>query len=224
MVNRSWQVRLLGTLAAALLGAASCSWWPGSAVHDRITTTATEVAPAVIVSALPAYRLLIGSDEAWHSSRLVVLSTRIETLESSPLHFRPSDVTLTLPDGTTTRALDRQRARALLDRVDVSPSGLPPATDCRLRVGTAARRDLKRQVGDGLLDEADFTRDQPLQGYLIVDTQAALPSLDGAELEVVVHRLSDAAPVRQVYRFANTAIGVEGSVPLTTSARASADS
>ena len=203
MVNRWLQVPLVGALAAAVTSTWGCSWWPVWTTHDRITVTTTETAPAVIVTGLPAFRLVITPDEAGRPSRLVVLSTRIETLESSLLHFRPPDVTLTLPDGTTTRAFDRQRARALLERAEVVPDNLP---NRRVRLDAAARQELKREVSDALLDETDFASNQPLQGYLIVDTQVPLPSLDGAELEVIVHRVSDATPVRQVYRFATKAI------------------
>lgn len=202
-------VALVGLGLLCLLPA-GCTWLtppPGPVSLPQV-----EVPPVVRVSATPAYRLTVEPAFADIPSRLVVLYARIETLGDERLHFNPSNVQLELPNGTTARVFDRARAAAVIERTNLAVWSTDYTRDRRQRyplggLRTETKRRLKTEMLGGLLNEADVTRYRPLAGYLVVDTQVPLSSLDGTTMAVVANRVGDAAPVRETYQFAASRTG-----------------
>jgi len=200
----------LTVVAPLLLGIASCAFPPwarrGGEPAEQLTLTTTEVAPSVSVTAIPSYRLIVSPRLADAPSRLLAVHARIETYSEQPLHFSPLGVRLRLPDGTTGRAFDRPRATEVLERADLGAADLSYMAQRNARrppggLYERVKGPLKNQLEQSLLGEVDFSRDQPLEGYLIVDAGRPVASLNGALLEVEATRISDALPVRDQYEF-----------------------
>ncbi len=167
----------------------------------------------MIVSAIPVYRLVLSPHLANAPSRLLVLHARLEALNDETLRLSPGDVTLTLPDGSPGKVLDPPRAIELLRRTDIGaadlsyvgqrnapgPAGLPQA----------AKPAIKEEVATNLLYAGDFNDRQPIDGYLVVDTETPLASLDGVVLEIVASRVDDTTGLRYTYRFTHPAVAGE---------------
>lgn len=209
VVNQTGQL-LRGTLGALTLLALSGCFLMSAPTEERITVATVEpVRPAVVISAVPSYRLIIERRAADLPSRLLLLYTRIETARDEALRFDPSQAKLVLPDGTHARVFDRARAMILLDRTELGSWDLSYVREPRRRAApggfapVVAGR-LKKQVRETLLDQGIVRRGQPLTGFLLVDTGVALTSLDRVALEVVTSRAGDAQPYREVYQFAAT--------------------
>jgi hypothetical protein len=193
---------------ALLAGIHGCTLF-GFREQESMTVTTTGVAPSVLVSALPTYRLIVDPILADIPSRLLVLRARIETLGDDTLAFRPSGMNLRLPDGKRARVFDRARAEALLARATLGLIDLTYVQAGRRHVpgglaGPVEAR-LKQRVKDELLEYGNVTRARAIEGYLVVDILAPRTSLDGLTLEVVATRVGDAAAARDTYQFAATA-------------------
>ncbi len=161
--------------------------------------------PALIVTAVPEYRLLIYPDLPT-ASRFFIVRTRVQPISDDLFHFTPTDVRVTLSDGSTGRTFDRARAKALLDALDLVEAQSPPGPapngygwDGRL--APAIQDRLRTEIGLALLDEGAFTRTEPLQGYLVVDTGRLQSSLSDASLEVTVSRVGDDLIAKESYQF-----------------------
>ncbi len=209
---------LCAGLVVVGLAASGCSLppWGRPAPEPVPAVAVAEAPPVVTVSALLSYRLIINPALADAPSRLLVLHTRIEALDEGSFRFDPAGAQIQLPDGTIGRAFDQARALELLQRTDLGlgdlaylergGGGLP-----RGGLNAPLKPVLTNLVRKELLGRTDFSREQPLQGYLVVDIGRPLASLQGVVLEVEAVRLSDAAPVRDRYEFASS--GVQNPIP-----------
>ncbi len=157
------------------------------------------------VTARPAYRLAISPGGADAPSRLLVLQVRLATSDDTALSVAPEDIALTLPNGEPGRVFDQARAVEVLHRTILADADLsylqrgsahPPGG---LDDGT--RSGLVDIILGNLLSAQAFAGGQGAQGFVVVDTQVPLTSLDGASLQVVAYRLRDAAPVTAPYQF-----------------------
>lgn len=200
-------------LAAVALTAGSCSFPPwGRHSPEPVAPPVAAVAavePVVTVSALLSYRLIINPVLADTPSRLLVLHARIEAVDEGLFRFDPAGAQIHLPDGTVGRAFDQPRAFELLQRTDLGLGDLAYLERAgRDRPPGGVHAHLKPVLTDavrkGLIGRSDFSRAQPLQGYLVVDVGRPLASLDGVVLEVEATRLADSAPVRDRYEFASS--------------------
>lgn len=182
------------------------STWSCSASNDvGQASPGTQAAPAatLIVTAVPMYRLLVYPDVP-EASRLFVVKTRIEPIGDDLLHFSPADMRLTLEDGTSGRVFDRGRASALVDSLSLTETAVtadPRGLGWNGRLAPALEAQLKQQILAGLLDERLFTRSEPVDGYVVLDTSRASSSLNGAALEVTVTRVSDEMVESERYQF-----------------------
>jgi hypothetical protein len=159
---------------------------------------------ALRITALPVYRLVTSPAVADLPSRLVVIQVRM-TAGAAAIQVALDDITVALADGRRGRVLDPGRAREVLRRTILVDADLaytrtgtqhpPGGLDPRLRPRLAAA------VADELFDEAILTEGEAAQGYLVVDTEQPLLSLDGAAIEVAAVRFGDPEPVRTAFRF-----------------------
>lgn len=194
---------LVGVLAA-IVGRSGCALVQKTAA-PRVETEAPDgLAVSVTVVATLSHRLIATPEEIQGPSRLVAVYARLENAGTETFLFNPANVTLTLADGTVGRGFDRQRAAALIERLEIAPAGSMSAQMHGLPDRTRApgvQELLKRQLIEGLLDEGALGS-EAIQGYLLLDTNRRSASLEGAVLYVSLTRVSDGAPMRQVYRFA----------------------
>jgi hypothetical protein len=163
-----------------------------------------DLAPSISVAAQPARRLLVTTDDNQSSSRVLALWLRVENGNGETVAFSPDNVALVFADGTVGTALDRARANALIERLDIAPTDEAVADypDLWALAGRASQQpNLKRQLSDGLLEERLFAAGT-VEGYVVFDTKRSTSSLDGASLRVTLVRDSDRAELRQLYRFA----------------------
>lgn len=157
------------------------------------------------ISARPAYRLVTNRMLADAPSRLLVIQVRLSSTDDRALSLTPEDLAVVLPTGESRRVFDRRRALELLRRTmlaegdlsyvhrdDYVPSGMDDSV----------RPQLTDMIIGNLLSEGPLTNDYTVQGFVIVDTGVALPSLAGASLEVVAHHLSDSEAAHGTYQFA----------------------
>ena len=156
------------------------------------------------VSALVAYRLAISPALADLPSRLLVVQLRLSGSQVGVLSLTGDDVQLVLPNGEPGRVFDRGRALELLRRTTLADGDLsyvqrggPPGG-----LDDAARLQMTEMIQSNLLIEGVFTADQPIQGFVVVDTGTALSSLDGVSFDVIAYRLRDSAAAHGAYRFA----------------------
>ncbi len=201
-------IRRLVAGALLLFGVAGCAL-PPWAKHEvepaeELTVTTVEVAPSLFATAIPSYRLIVSPRLADAPSRLMAVHARFETYSEQPLHFSPLGVRLRLPDGTSGRAFDRPRAIEILERAELGAADLSYLAQRNGRrppggLYEAAKSVLKNQLKQSLLGEVDFSRDRPIEGYLIVDVGRPVASLEGALLEIEATRISDAIPARGQY-------------------------
>jgi hypothetical protein len=212
---RTCALAFLALWAAAESGCALSAWLGGRGPGPRRTSpvTTTEVSPPVIVSVVPAYRLILSPHLADAPSRLLVLHARLEALNDETLRLSPGDVTLRLPDGSPGKVFDPPRAIELLRRTDIGAADLSyVGREAGFRPGglpQAAKPAIKEEITTNLLYAGDFDRRQPIDGYLVVDTEAPLADLDGVVLEIVASRVDDTTALRYTYRFAHAAIAGE---------------
>jgi len=198
--------RLAALCFLCVLSSASACFlpWTGGS-EERIHLTTAE-APAVRADAALAYRVIVAPSLADRPSRVLVVRVRIDSFESGTLLFNPARVTLTLPGDIRARVLDRQRAAALLDRTQPGAGHLsylhrPRSRRPRGGLTRSERKLIKRRLKTKLLGVSALHRNRPLVGYLVVDTRVPVSSLQGAILNVVVHRATDRRPVRTSFRF-----------------------
>ena len=196
-------------LLAALVGAGGCAPAAGYRADVSATkpTTVTQApkAPSIRITARPSYRLIVKPQESDAPTRLVVLYVRIKPASDGPLRFSPSNVRVSLPDGTSAAVFDHARAEVLLERLNLGVGNLAYVTNGSRRYppGGLGRRSEKRfraMVIDRLLDAAEFGAAEPLEGFLVVDMGHPLASLDGVVLEVRADR-DGQSPLRDTYRF-----------------------
>jgi hypothetical protein len=167
------------------------------------------------ISALPVYRLVTNPVLADAPARLLVIQVRLSSTDDRALSLTPEDLAVVLPTGEPRRVFDRGRALELLRRTTLAEGDLSYVQrDGYVPSGleSAVRPQLTDMVMSNLLTAGPLTGDYPLQGYVVVDTGVALPSLEGASLEVVAYRLSDAESTRGTYQFA-AAVPQVASVP-----------
>jgi hypothetical protein len=203
---------LVGVIAKCVFLAA----WTLTAVGciPRVTPNATPAgtAPraeqtAFTVTALPVYRLVTSPVVADEPSRLMVIQVRLASVDEALLQFTPQDLTLTLPDGTYGRVFDRARSLELLRRTTLAEADmayLQQPDHVPGGISQAVVPQLAEAVRSNLLGDGVFGGSQALEGFLVVDTGQPLPTFDGAAIEVVAHRVSDATPARYAYQFART--------------------
>ena len=99
---------------------------------------------------------------------------------------------------------DRVRAMELVRRTDLAEAEL-----AYLRNGShvpggldyAAQSGLNHMVRANLLSEGVFSGDNLVEGFVVVDTGVALPTLAGTSIQAVAHRLGDASPASGTYQF-----------------------
>lgn len=187
----------------AIASAAGCGWLQTGQSPQRTTQVADGIASDVSVVGTPFHRLIVSASEGDDTSRVVVLFVRVESTAEAPFWVRPGEITLVNNDGTVGVALDRERARALLERsdvvvVDADPAARDPSGQDRTAV---AQQAIRHVILDELLDEAAVQRDQPVRGYVVLDMRRAQSSLDGTTLQVGLTRSADGAQMRQRYRF-----------------------
>lgn len=202
----------IGAMIRRLLTGAMAGLITACAPHPPAGPAPQSAAPSpstVIISARPAYRLIADPTLADIASRLVVLHARIETEGTDRLHVSPTNIDLTLSDGTIAHAFDRTRGLALLERTQVGVWNLEYTYDDQRRyppggLKEPTRRRVQAGIAGGLLGDVEVTRDQPVEGFLIIDTHTPLTSLAGTTLGVSASRLSDSARVRDTFQFAAT--------------------
>ncbi len=191
-----WWLRI--AVVALALGCGACTWLGGGEV--RTAPVAPEPPPAgFFVAAVPVYRLVTSEYLLDVPSRLLVLQVRLESTGSDSFSARVQDLGIVLPDGSPARVFDATRARVLLARTLLGEADLGYLQRAeRLPGGISAysRSALADMVSANLLEEGAFGPGQPLQGYVVIDTGQALPSLDGAAFELVARRLGDDTPTR----------------------------
>lgn len=197
----------------ALLAAAwSCSMFPDlkSAWQLPQRTAPTQPIPVVTsgelsVGARAAYRLVLAPGLADLPSRLLVLQVRVASSGDAALTIDPQDISFTLPNGASGRVFDRPRAVEVLHRTllaDADWSYLQSAGDHPPGgLDDAERSGLVDVILGNLLADQAFGGGDGAQGFIVVDTGAPLPSLDGATLQIVAHRLRDSSPVTAPYQF-----------------------
>jgi hypothetical protein len=183
-------------LIVSLTGAPGCQLLRSHPPPQPPPLPPGDIATDIALAAMPEYRLLISSNAAPDQSRLIAFLTRVDNIGGDTFHFTPNNAGVVLPDGTMFRALDRVRANALLKRVTLSRSSGAASGAAEIVADS-----VRAQVSQTLLDERDLTSEQTLLGYVIVDTQQPLPSLDGTQFEVRLTRASDGAVLRQEHRF-----------------------
>ena len=160
------------------------------------------------VSALPAYRLVANPALADLPSRLLVVQLRLGGSQSGALSVSPDDVQLVLANGEPGRVFDRGRAVELLRRTTLAEGDLsylqrgayPPGG-----LDDTTRMQMTEMIGTNLLSDTVFTSDQPIQGFVVVDTGTPLSSLEGVSFEVIAYRLRDSTGERGAYRFVTAA-------------------
>ena len=204
-----WWKSAVISCCALLLGATGCNlefkprgWKPTPLPMPAPVPVATG---PLAISALPAYRLVTSPLLVDAPSRLLVIQVRLSSTDDRALSLTPEDLAVVLPTGEPRRVFDRGRALELLRRTMLAQGDLSYARgDSYLPSGLddSARPQLTDMVMSNLLTQGPLTRDYTVQGYVVVDTGVALSSLNGASLEVVAHRLSDAEPARGIYPFA----------------------
>jgi hypothetical protein len=193
-------------IVLAAVGASSCIPRPGTGSRAP-TSAGADDASALTVTALPVYRLVTSPAALDSPSRLLVIQVRMATTTDAVLQFLPHDLSLQLPGGAQGHIFDRARAQELLRRTIVAeadlgylqhPDAHPPGG-----INEYVRPQLADMVRAHLLEGGSFGPGDVLRGYVVVDTRVPLFTLDGAAMEVVVHRAADAAPLRSAYQFAS---------------------
>jgi hypothetical protein len=220
-VADGWErlLMLVGVLAA-ILGRSGCPLGQSPPSPSLQPDTPSDLAVSVTVVATPSHRLIATPEEAQGPSRLIAVHARLENGGSDAFLFNPANVALMFSDGTQGHAFDRQRAAALIERLEIAPTGAssPESPDLLARARTpGVQEQLKRQVIEDLLDER-LLGSEAIQGYLLLDTKGRSASLDGAILHVSLIRARDGAALRQLYRFAggSEAAAASSSVPRLT--------
>jgi hypothetical protein len=215
LVRVRW-INIGGAIAVGVMlmhntGCTRPSWLMPAARAPSGQATAAAGASGLTMTALPMYRLVTSPELADSPSRLFVIQVRLVATDAA-LSVSLDDMTLVLPNGQHGRTFDRARALELLRRttlVDADLSYLLHNGDhVPGGLSDAARASLRDLVAEHLLTDDAFTAEQPLVGFVIVDTGVTLLSLDGASLEVVAHRLRDAEPAATVYAFTGTPTAV----------------
>jgi hypothetical protein len=203
-VNRLAARLLVGGLLA--LGCAGCAWLRDSEPPPA-PQVVDDIARDVSVAATPFHRLIVNAAELDNTSRLVVFYVRIETAAES-FRIRSVEMTLDYGDGTSGIVFDRERARALLERTDLlildaDATVRDPAGYDRT---AAYQQELRRMILEELLDEGEVRRDQPLRGYVVLDTRRSYPSFEGTSFYIQLTRVDDGAQLRQFHRFPEAAV------------------
>jgi len=206
-------VRWINTVGGIVVGAILLQT-PGCTLPEWLShRPPTSGAPAAVqdstggltVTALPVYRLVTSAALADLPSRLLVIQVRLSTIDDAALSVTPDDVGLALPNGDHAHVFDRARAVEILHRAFLADAdfaylqhngGTPP-----VGLSMYVQAPLTDAVVNNLLTEGVLTSEQPLQGYIVVDTGAPMASLDGASLEVSARRLGDSTAVRGTYQF-----------------------
>jgi hypothetical protein len=188
-------MRWVGGIGAAVL---ACS----SACSPPLTTAPPTAATAVDFTATvtPVFRLVAGPALIDLPSRvLVVRLTLAASSQAAYYAFTPSDLSIVLPDGTRARILDPPRAEELLRRTTIAEADLSYLNQADHVPGGLSddvRDSFLFMVRGQLLAAGTFGPGQPLEGYLVVDTERPVMTLDGAAVEVVAQRFGDEAPAR----------------------------
>lgn len=162
------------------------------------------------VVAVPVYRLVTSPALLDAPSRLVVVQVHITSTGPHSYSVAPGDLTVALPDGTHARIFDRARAGQLLRRTllaEADMSYLLRPNHVAGGVGTYSASALTEMIERNLLADGIANPEQPLQGYVVIDTGQVMMSLDGASFEVIARRLGDDAPARYAYQLATAPYG-----------------
>jgi hypothetical protein len=157
------------------------------------------------VSGRPAYRLIVTPLLADAPSRLLVVQVRINSGDDRALTLASEDISVVLPTGEVRPAFDRGRALELLRRTSLAEADLSYLRNGAYVPGgvdSSILPQLNALVVSQLLPEGAFTGGYVVQGYVVVDTGVALPSLNGSSLQAVAYRLSDGVPAQGFYQFA----------------------
>jgi hypothetical protein len=196
---------LAAFFSAALAGCALVPGWGGR--HDTDVDALQRSASPVFVTAAPSYRLLVDGAAADAPSRLLVLYTRVEARSGASVPFALANLRLRLGNGQFARIFDPERAAVLVRRTRLGaanlsylhtsgerqvPGGLPPW----------GQEALRKQLLEHLLAGGTVRPDEPLRGYLVVDTLEPLASLDGAVLEAITEH--DGVAARDTFLFTRT--------------------
>jgi hypothetical protein len=158
------------------------------------------------VMALPAYRLLVAPAPDDLPSRLLVIRLQLSTTDEHALSVALDDIAIVLPSGERRPIFDRGRAMELVRRTTLADAEHPyaPANGEHSpgRLSEFARLQLTDMVLENLLTDGVVNSEQPMQGFVVVDTGVPLMSLDGASIDVTAYRVSDASPANAAYHFA----------------------
>jgi len=212
---------------AVLLSASGCSLFRIKPAGGVQPTSAGGFPNDFIVSALPVYRLVVNQALLDLPSRLLVFQLRLSGSQVGVLSVTGDNVQLVLPNGEPGRVFDRGRATELLHRATLADAdlayvrrGAPPGGFDEVR-----RQQMAESIATNLLSDGVFTSDQPMQGYVVVDTLTPLASLDGVVFQVTAYRLSDGAAAHGAYRYgpaapAEAAPAAPTAVPAAPSAEA----
>ncbi len=184
-----------GIGTAALLCANACS-----APRATTSPTATATASDFTATVTPVFRLVASPALVDLPSRVLVIRlTLTATSQSTYYAFTTSDLSIVLPDNTRVRVLDPPRAEVLLRRTTIADADMSYLSqDGHVPGGLSSdvRDSLLFTVRSHLLANGTFGPGQPLEGYLVIDTERPVMSLDGAAVEVVAQRFGDETPAR----------------------------
>jgi hypothetical protein len=211
----AWRRRTARALAWAglMIGMAGCIPRHTAVAPAPAGPAAGATASEFTAVAVPVYRLVATRAQLDAPSRLLVVQLRIMSTGAHSYTVGPGDLTVALPDGTHARIFDSARADQLLRRTYLADADLSYLLrPGHVPGGVAAYSSgaLAQMVESNLLREGIVTPEQPLQGYIVIDTGEAMSSIEGASFEVIARRVGDYAPARYAYQLATSGSGTAG--------------
>ncbi|MGD9762877.1 MAG: hypothetical protein AB7V27_04095 [Candidatus Binatia bacterium] len=203
-----------GLALLVLFGASACALpaWLGG--RPAVPPTPGEGVGSPVdfaVTAAPVFRLVANPALLDVPSRLLVMRVVLQGTGQSYFGFGLQDFKVAFPDGTTARVFDQPRALELLRRTMIADADMSYLARGEQGGGVSddVRESYHFMISNKLLSDGSFGPQQPLEGYVVIDTQQPLMSLSGASLEVVARRVGDDAPTRYACQLANGAATTE---------------
>ena len=156
----------------------------------------------VQISALPVYRLIVSDVLADVPSRLIAVYVRVYAKDDARVNVSTNDMTLSLLSGEQGRVFDRARAVQILHRTTLGDADLSYLQGAHAPggLGGYSQSQLTAVVLNRLFNDTVLsTSNSPVEGYVIVDTLQAVPSLTGASMAITVHAVDDGTPMQATY-------------------------
>lgn len=189
------------------IGAALLVWSTACVLSHPTAPPAGGEAPVdFTASVAPVFRLIINPVLIDSPSRLLVVRLMLATTGQSYYAFALTDLSIAPPGGTRARVFDPPRARELLRRTTLAEADMSYLTQDGYVAGglsSDVRDALDAMVRNDLLDTGTFGPGQALEGYVVIDTEQSLMSLDGAAVEVLARRVGDDVTARYAAQVAS---------------------